>query len=142
MIVDRSTVRNAIDQLTIDLFVTPILPVTPVPVVFGNQVNATLSQGTAPYLKQRVSFTRDNQRDLGNLCSRRLHGYILFMIHVRKGAGDLARDDLMDRVTRGFRSRYIGPATTLDSQVVLSSESENWAITGIQTPFYFDTSEE
>jgi hypothetical protein len=139
---DRATVRNAIDQLTTDLFINPSAPATPVPVIFGNVTNVTLSEGTVPFLKQRVSFTSDKQRDLGNLCSRRHTGYVLFIIHVRKGTGDLARDNLIDRVTRGFRSRYVGPATTLDAQMVLSAESENWALTGIQIPFYFDASEE
>lgn len=139
---DRATVRNAVDQLTIETFQTVTPPSVQVPVVFGNQTNTTLSQGTAPFLRQRVSFTLDNQRDLGNLCSRRIRGYILFTIHIRKGTGDAVRDDLIDRVTRAFRSRYIGPATTLDPQMVLSGESENWAVTGVQIPFFFDTDAE
>lgn len=134
----RAEVRNGFDALT-----ASTLSASPaVAVLYGNQYDARLSEGSAPYIKQRVFFSSDDQASLGDQGFRRHKGYVLFLIFVRKGSGDLARDDILDRLSAAFASKFVGPATTLDPQMVVSSQSENWDVTGMQIPFYFDNYEE
>jgi hypothetical protein len=134
-------VREALDQATREEFTIPAPP-NRVAVIFGNMVDVSLSKGTAPYIKQKVIFQSNSQAELGNQCFRRNRGYVLFIIHYRKGQGDLTRDNLQMRVRRAFASKLIGGATMQNLLMVASTETENWAIVGLQIPFYFDDNSE
>lgn len=111
---------------------------TGIPVIFGNVEDPTVSEGTAAFLKQRVIFTSDSQFILGAPQSSRKRGSVIFIINVRKNKGDKDRNILLDKVLKSFRSKVIGGATFLNGRVVSSGQSENWLLTGVEIPFYFD----
>lgn len=136
--IDRQTIQNAIDTLT----ATTLNASPAIPFLYGNQVNVAISEGTKSWVKQTVYFTEDRQAELGNDCFRRQRGYVLFLIYVKRGLGNYDRNTITDRLTRAFRSRYVGQATMLDAQMIPSSETENWSVTGVQIPFYFDNPED
>lgn len=136
--IDRQTIANAFDTQT-----AAVLGAAPaIAFVYGNMEQVGLSEGTAPYVKQRVFFTEDSQAELGNDCFRKQEGYLLFIVCVRKGTGDYDRNRIIDRITRGFRSKQIGDATTLDPLIGVSSESEQWSFTGVNIPFWFHNPED
>lgn len=131
----RDQIRTSLDAHT-----ATTLGTTPaIPFLYGNTENVGLSEGTTSYVKQRVIFTTDKQMDLGNRCSRRVRGYVNFLIHVRYDSGDLDRDLISERLAKAFRSQQIGGATMMDAQVVGSLRSEAWAITALNIPFYFES---
>ncbi len=125
-------VHAAVDQHTAAQF-------NDIPVLYTNQDNTTLSQGTAPYIKQKVHFREDRQFELGNTSSSRQFGVLVITIYVRKGTGTFERDTLYERVRTAFRSRMIGGATFLNVQPLRSGESDNWCVSAWQIPFYFNT---
>lgn len=134
---DRQTVQNSIDALTLStLQASPAIPV-----LLGNQIDVSLSEGTLPWVTQTVVFSSDKQMELGNPCLRRQRGYVMFVIHTKRGDGTYDRNVITDRITRAFRSKLVGVATMLDPQMLPSSVTENWSISGIQIPFYFDNPE-
>lgn len=131
----KADIRDAFDALT-----AATLAISPaIPVIYGNVENVSLSEGTSPFVKQRILFTSNSQMELGNRCARRKRGYISFAIYVRYDTGDLDRDLILERLEDAFRSREVGDATTLDAQVVGSMRAENWAVTALQVPFYYET---
>lgn len=132
---DSQTVQNSFDDRTHAV----LSQVPAIPFLFGNQVNVAISEGTAPWVKQSVNFLTDKQAELGNSCFRRVRGYVLFFVYVRVGTGNYHRNVITDRIIAGFASRNIGPATTLDAQMIPSPSTENWAVTAIQIPFYYDS---
>lgn len=132
--IDRQIVQNGFDAvLQATLSAAPA-----VAFLYDNQEDVSLSTGTAPYVRMRVNFSFDDQVHLGNQGYRRQEGSILLFIHVRTNTGPLARNQIVDRLTRAFRSTYIAPATTFDAQVLPSTRTENWEITAVRIPFYFD----
>ena len=128
---DPVEVHSAIDVHTLAQF-------PDVPIIFTNQDDTALSQGTAPWLKQKVIFREDRQFELGNTSSSRQWGVVVIIIHVRAGTGSLARDTLYQRVLNCYRSRLIGGATFLNVQPMRQGENENWCLSAYQIPFYFN----
>lgn len=126
-----ASVHRALDEATATAF-----PSTPV--VYSNQSDADLSQGSAAYLRQHVLFTESRQMTLGYPENGRNHGQLVFILHVPKGAGEAARNTLLSTVIQSFRSRRIGGATLLNARVLTQGEVGNWSLTGVQIPFYFD----
>lgn len=110
-----------------------------IPTVFTNMDDVQLSEGSAPWVKQKVLPREAKQFELGNQNSARHWGVIVFIIYVRKGVGTLDRDRLYGQVVNSFRSQLIGGATFKDSQPMLSGSNENWFLSGYQIPFYFNS---
>lgn len=104
----------------------------------GNQVNLAFSEGTLPYIRERVIFTGVGQLYLGNTKANRKTGSIVFTLFVRKGSGDGDRNRLADMVTNNFCNTQIGGATFWGSRELPYGDTENWCLSGIQIPFYFD----
>src|SRR5690606_11447255 len=109
----------------------------------GNQSDSEVSQGSAPYIRFRVVFSTNRQLQLGRReadapCPRRNEGYVLIVIHTRKGTGDGQRNSRQERVNQPFPSRTVGGVTLRGARVVSVGETVNWAILGIQIPFHFD----
>lgn len=130
-----AAVRAAVNQLTADTAAG--LPEVG-GVVFGNDDDLVLSQGTAPYFKQRIMYQDSNQLFLGAPQSARQRGSVIFTLYVPKGAGDGARDRMHEALVSSFRGKVIGGAVFSRDRVLTSGASGNWATTGINFPFYFD----
>lgn len=128
-------VRAAVNQLTSDT--ASGLPEV-AGVVYGNDDNLDLSQGTAPYFKQRIMFQNSNQLFLGAPQSARQFGSVIFTLYVPKGIGDGPRDRMHQALISSFRGKVIGGAVFSRDRVLTSGASGNWATTGINFPFYFD----
>lgn len=129
---------EAIDiHKAVDIYTAAQFP--DVPVVYANQDETTLAEGNISWLKQKVVFREANQFELGNVDSARQKGVVVFIIYVRKGSGSLDRDTLYQRVLNSFRSKQIGGATFLNVQPMLQGGNENWSLTGLQIPFYFNS---
>lgn len=107
-------------------------------VVYGNQDDLDLPQGTVPYVQQRIVFQNSKQLCLGMPQSARQRGSVIFTLYVPKGTGDGARDRIHQALISSFRGKVIGGAVFSEDRVVTSGNSGNWAKTGINFPFYFD----
>lgn len=123
-------VHRAIDEYTVSALAGEN-------VVYSNQDDNALSQGTAPYVKQRVLFTQARQFELGAPERGRNYGVVVFLIHVRRGQGEAARNTLLQKVVNSFRSRVIGAATLLNARMTTQGENANWSLTGVEVPFYY-----
>lgn len=123
-------VHEAIEEHTRDHF-------PDIPVIYDNQNIVGMTQGTVPFLRQKVTFLTNNQSELTDRCFRRNDGFILMEIYWRKGTGTAIRNTLQPRVHRAYSSQLIGAATMRNSRVVSSAGTDNWAILGIQIPFFF-----
>ena len=108
------------------------------PVIYGNTDYTDLSAGQLDFVTQKVVFQSQSQLVLGNIGPSRNRGTIFFALHTRRNTGDGGRNALLDTVLNSFRSKRIGSATCLNAAVRFTGLSENWAITGIEVPFYFD----
>lgn len=106
--------------------------------LFGNTENSQLFAQNDPFVKFRTIFTKDGQMDLGRTQPSRKQGSVVAIIYVRKNVGDGARNQVLDQVLKSFRSKVIGGATFRDARITGSNEITNWALTGVEIPFYFD----
>jgi hypothetical protein len=109
-----------------------------VPLLHGNVSDLTLSKGEVSYVRQRSYFPENNQLFLGNQDSSRTRGTVVFTIYVRRGKGDGDRNMIADRIIKAFRSKQFGGVTFYDAREMPNSDTDNWCLTGIQIPFYFD----
>lgn len=125
----QSSVHAAIDALTAAVFVG-------YPVYYGN---TTVPKQTADYLKQNVIFTSDNQFELGNTTSGRVRGKVLFTFHNKRGTGSSVRNTWNQLISTWFRSKVVGGAVLQNALASVAGENENWAITVVEVPFYFDS---
>ncbi len=107
-----------------------------IPVIFDNQDDTSLSVGAISWIKQKVTFTKDKQCELGNTTRRKREGKVVIIIYVRKGIGSGARDDLYS-VVKSFRSQLVGAAVFLNPEIMAQGDTENWNATAYQIPFYF-----
>lgn len=110
-----------------------------VPIIFTNQDDTSLSEGTASWIKFKVNPANSNQLQLGDNISSRELGVLVFIIYIRKGQGTLERDRLYKRVLDLYRNKMVGGATFKGSQPLLAGNNENWFVAGYQIPFYFDS---
>jgi hypothetical protein len=108
------------------------------PLLHGNVLDTSLSLAQNSYVRQRSYFPEDNQLFLGNQDSSRHRGTVVFTIYVRRGKGDGDRNLIADRIIKAFRSKQFGGVTFLDAREMPNSDTDNWCLTGIQIPFYFD----
>jgi hypothetical protein len=108
------------------------------PLLHGNVLDLALSEGQTSYVRQRTYFPEDNQLFLGNQDSSRHRGTVVFTIYVRRGKGDGDRNLIADRITKAFRSKQFGGVTFYDAREMPNSDTDNWCLTGVQIPFYFD----
>lgn len=129
---DEETIHKAIDTLW-------LASLSDVPTVFSNMDDTAQSLGTEAWIKQKVEFREVKQFELGNTDSSRNWGVLVFIIHYRRGTGTLDRDRLYRRVVNLFRSQLVGGATLLNVQPLISGGSQNWAMSGYQIPFYFNS---
>lgn len=127
----RASVHSAIDALTQSTL-------SSYSVCFDNTDYEAYSQGSSPFISQKVSFRENNQLELGRTDMRRQHGKVIFLIHVRKGAGSSLRNTIAELLLDAFASKVIGGATFVDATELPLGESGNWAVTGIDIPFYYE----
>jgi hypothetical protein len=109
-----------------------------IPLLHGNVSDLSLSLENVSYVRQRTHFPEHNQLFLGNQDSSRHRGTVVFTIYVRRGKGDGDRNLIADRIVKAFRSKQFGGVTFYDAREMPNSDTENWCLTGIQIPFYFD----
>lgn len=131
---DMVDIQNALDTAVLAEFSSA----PAVPVLMGNQSYVEYTAGTATFVRTKISFIHSKITTLGDQCYRRHHGQLLFFIHYRVGTGDRDRTVLQTRIESAFVAQYIGGATLKDLLLVASTEVADWAITGLQIPFYFD----
>ncbi len=129
---DAVAVHQAIDSYTASMF-------PDVPVLYTNQINDSLSNGTVPFIKQSVFFLQDTQLELGNSSTSRQRGTVVIIIYTRKGTGSMSRDTLYQRVRLAFRNKLIGGATFQEVQSLRNSLSEQWQMSAYQIPFFFNS---
>lgn len=127
----RAQVHEALDNLTQTVLVGQN-------VIFGNQENLNYSKGTLPFIRQRVIFLDYEQKELGRPSSTRSHGSIVFTLHVQKGSGDGIRNQLSDLINKNFCNTQIGGAVFYGSKELPLGSAENWSLTGVRIPFFFD----
>lgn len=132
---DIDTVRAAVNQLT-DATAAALPEVAGA--VYGNMDDLVLSEGNAPYFKQRIMYQDSSQLFLGAPQSARQRGSVIFTLYVPKGVGDGPRDRMHKALVSSFRGKVIGGAVFSRDRVLTSGASGNWATTGINFPFYFD----
>lgn len=125
----QSSVHAAIDALTAAVFVGH-------PVYYANM---DVPKQSADYIKQSVVFSSNSQYQLGDTVSGRERGRILFAFHNKKGTGSAVRNTWNQLVGTGFRSKVVGGAVLQNVTASVAGETENWAITVVEVPFYFDS---
>lgn len=107
-------------------------------VLHGNQTDVEQSKGEVSYVRQRTYFPETNQLFLGNQDSSRTRGTVVFTIYVRRGKGDGDRNVIANLLAKGVRSKSFGGVTFMDMREMPNQDTENWCLTGVQIPFYFD----
>jgi len=105
---------------------------------YDNTDYESFSQQQNPFVSLKVNFRSDNQMELGRPDMRRQHGAILFLVHTRKGTGAAVRNTIVQLLLDTFASQVIGGATFVNATELPLGESGNWAVTGIEIPFYFE----
>jgi hypothetical protein len=90
------------------------------------------------FVRVKVFFSGSNQISLGDQDRKRVHGYILFTIFVKQGAGDEHRNLIAELISDNFCLTTIGGATLWGSNEMPSQDTENWCMSGVQIPFYYD----
>lgn len=100
--------------------------------------NQTAPKQTSDFIKQLVFFSDNKQFELGNTARGRQRGKIVFVFHIRKGTGSAVLNTWHQIVLNVFRTKVIGGAVLLDALSSTSAETENWSITVVEVPFYFD----
>lgn len=110
----------------------------PVPIAFGNTDYTPLSEGELPFVRAACIFNRFKQLACGNTVQHRVYGNLFLVLHFRKNTGDGGRNLLTRKLVNFFRGQKVGGATFLDVNGRASGTSENWAITGLDCPFYYD----
>ena len=109
-----------------------------VPIVFGNMKDLSLSSGEVSFVRERTHFPASNQHELGNPARSRTEGVVVFTLYIRKGAGDGDRNRFTDVIAANFRNQQFAGATFSGLRELPYQETENWCLTGVQIPFYFD----
>lgn len=127
----RASVHTAIDLLT-QSTLTGYL------VHFDNTDYEQYSQQNNPFVSQKVNFRANKQLELGRPDMRRQHGAVMFLVHTRKGTGTGVKDTIIELLQNSFASKIIGGATFVDATELPLGESGNWAVTGIEIPFYYE----
>lgn len=109
------------------------------PVLHGNQLDVTQSQGETSYVRQRTYFPETSQLFLGNQDSDRTRGTVVFTIYVRRGKGDGDRNVIANLLAKGIKSKRFGGVNFMGIMKEMpNQDTENWCLTGVQIPFYFD----
>lgn len=108
------------------------------PIIFGNQDDSTLLQGTTPFIKQSVHFTDFSQFELGAPENSRVYGNILINCYEKKGTGSASRNIVLQRTVNRFRNKvYSNGLTTLAVTSSAEGTRQNWNVSSILVPFYF-----
>lgn len=108
------------------------------PLVHGNINEEILLEGTAPFVKQEVSFTNFSQFELGIPQNARVHGNLIFFIYSKQGTGSGARNAVLARiVSRFLNKQYLNGLTTLGVNPGMEGTKLNWNVSAVSVPFYF-----
>ena len=129
----RTSVHAAIDDRAKSAFTSNGTPIT-----FGNTKDLSLSEGANSFVRCRTHFPDTGQHELGRPTRSRTEGVVVFTLYVRKGDGDGERNRLSDVIAANFRNQQFAEATFYGMRELPYRETENWCLTGVQVPFYFD----
>ena len=105
--------------------------------VFANTADNFIT-GQVAYCKVTVIEQTDKQTVLGIPESSRIRGTATFLLHTRKNSGMGKNTQMREAIKARFRNKVVGGANFLEARATFLGETENWSLTGVEVPFYFD----